>query len=106
MSTALQEMFIEQLGVSLLHAKERLASRHNRELDQLVGRLERIRSSFEEEQAYANAPARRSPRSPPKPCFQNPDSPTQTWSGRGRRPNWIKAQLESGRHLNEFRIRP
>ena len=34
--------------------------------------------------------------------YANPDNPEQTWSGRGRRPQWINEALESGRTLEEF----
>jgi len=36
--------------------------------------------------------------------FRNTANPTETWSGRGKRPNWLKAQLAAGRTLEEFRI--
>lgn len=31
--------------------------------------------------------------------YVNPENPQQTWSGRGRRPQWINDALESGRVL-------
>lgn len=31
---------------------------------------------------------------PPK--YANPDDPTQTWSGKGRRPEWFRKALERG----------
>ena len=34
--------------------------------------------------------------------YVNPDNPEQTWSGRGRRPQWINEALESGRTLEDF----
>jgi DNA-binding protein H-NS len=40
----------------------------------------------------------------PAPKFRNTENPAQTWAGRGKRPNWLKAQLAAGRHLDEFRI--
>ena len=35
--------------------------------------------------------------------FRNPADATKTWSGRGRRPEWIKALAEAGR-LEEARV--
>lgn len=29
--------------------------------------------------------------------YRNPADPNQTWSGRGKRPNWFKAALAAGR---------
>lgn len=40
------------------------------------------------------------------PRFRNPIEPFETWSGRGKRPRWLTAQLRSGKKLDDFRIRP
>lgn len=40
------------------------------------------------------------------PKFRNPSQPAQTWSGRGKQPRWLAAQLRSGKKLNDFLIRP
>jgi DNA-binding protein H-NS len=36
--------------------------------------------------------------------FQNPDNRSQTWTGLGKRPNWLVEKLESGAKLNDFKI--
>lgn len=36
--------------------------------------------------------------------FRNPENPNETWSGRGRRPQWFKAQLEAGRSEDDLRV--
>ena len=38
------------------------------------------------------------------PKYRNPDNPEQTWTGRGRRPDWIRAALEAGEDLSKFEI--
>jgi DNA-binding protein H-NS len=40
------------------------------------------------------------------PKYQNPAHPDETWSGRGRKPSWLTAQLRSGRKLDDFLIQP
>lgn len=35
-------------------------------------------------------------KSPVAPKYQNPENTDETWSGRGRRPKWFLAALESG----------
>ena len=37
-----------------------------------------------------------------KPKYRNPDDPSQTWSGRGRRPRWVVQSLEAGRTLDDL----
>lgn len=38
------------------------------------------------------------------PRYRNPENPDQTWTGKGRRPDWIKAAQESGEDLSKFEI--
>jgi len=36
--------------------------------------------------------------------YANPADATQTWTGRGRQPNWVKAALASGKSLETLAI--
>ncbi len=36
--------------------------------------------------------------------YANPDDRTQTWTGRGRKPNWLVARLKKGAKLDDFSI--
>jgi len=36
--------------------------------------------------------------------FRNPQDTSQTWSGRGRQPVWLRTALRRGAHLEQFRI--
>lgn len=38
--------------------------------------------------------------------FRNPDDPTQTWSGRGRRPRWFNDAEAAGRPLSDLEVAP
>ena len=40
------------------------------------------------------------------PKYQNPMDPAETWSGRGKQPRWLVAQLQSGKKLDNFLIAP
>jgi DNA-binding protein H-NS len=37
------------------------------------------------------------------PQYRNPQT-SETWSGRGKRPQWLVAAMKSGRKIEEFRI--
>lgn len=39
---------------------------------------------------------------PPK--YANPEDPTMTWTGRGRKPRWVQENLERGSNLEDFLI--
>lgn len=36
--------------------------------------------------------------------YRNPDNPSQSWTGRGRKPNWMLALIELGRDAAEFEV--
>lgn len=38
--------------------------------------------------------------------YQNPENPTQTWAGRGKRPVWLKEKLDEGYELSYFEVDP
>ena len=37
--------------------------------------------------------------------YVNPDDPTETWTGRGRKPRWLNAKLQEGAKLERFLIK-
>ncbi|MFA5952721.1 MAG: H-NS histone family protein [Hyphomicrobium sp.] len=37
--------------------------------------------------------------------YQNPDNPSETWTGRGRKPNWLVARLGKSGKLEQFLIK-
>jgi DNA-binding protein H-NS len=38
------------------------------------------------------------------PKYRNPDSPEETWAGRGLKPRWLAAALKTGKTLEDFSI--
>jgi DNA-binding protein H-NS len=46
----------------------------------------------------------RRPYPPVVPRFANPDDPSQVWSGRGKRPQWVTEKLASGQALEDLSI--
>jgi DNA-binding protein H-NS len=85
-----------------------LADKINAEKQQLEKRLAQlirpeqvIEASFTE-WGTDRPPRRKYPKVEPKYC--NPLVPSETWSGRGKRPRWLVAALEAGRTLEEFKI--
>lgn len=45
-----------------------------------------------------------SPRTSGEAKYANPDEPSMTWSGRGRRPRWVSEKIESGKSLDDMAI--
>ncbi|MDB5610874.1 MAG: histidinol phosphate phosphatase [Bradyrhizobium sp.] len=78
-----------------------------RELEERLAKLNRV--DIIREPGNANplsisdrAPRRKYPKVLPKYC--NPLSPSETWSGRGKRPRWLVAALKTGHKLDDFKI--
>jgi DNA-binding protein H-NS len=38
------------------------------------------------------------------PKYANPADPDQTWTGRGRKPNWVVAALEEGKTMEDLAL--
>jgi DNA-binding protein H-NS len=38
------------------------------------------------------------------PKYRNPSEPSETWSGRGKKPRWLAAALQTGHTIEEFVI--
>lgn len=41
---------------------------------------------------------------PGKAQFANPDDPSQTWTGKGRQPNWYRLAIENGTSADTLRV--
>jgi DNA-binding protein H-NS len=38
------------------------------------------------------------------PKYRNPDNPKETWTGHGRKPNWMLSAFGKGAKLDDFRV--
>jgi DNA-binding protein H-NS/nucleoside phosphorylase len=56
--------------------------------------------------AIEGTPRKRVRRSsiPSEPKYANPENPSQTWTGRGRQPGWVRELLASGKRLEDLEI--
>jgi DNA-binding protein H-NS len=93
----LHERIIEVLS-------ERLTS-EKRELETRLAKLRRDQRlpRWESDRRAEPRPAQRKlPAVSPK--YRNPEHPSETWSGRGKRPRWLTAALTAGRTIEEFII--
>jgi DNA-binding protein H-NS len=84
----------------------RIAS-EKRELEKRLAVLNRDRDVIEGGDAPPSYNAsgkvrRKYPRVFPK--YRNPQTPSETWSGRGKQPRWLTAAIKAGRKIEDFRI--
>ena len=100
----------------------RLAAALTAEKSVLENRLRRLQRGIETQHATDDAKSsdakssgakssgakssmERRPYPPVVPKYRNPDRPSETWAGRGKKPRWLAAQLKSGKRIDDFRIR-
>jgi DNA-binding protein H-NS len=86
---ALYEMVTAELDSKIATELEVLETR----LRQL-GAVERDRELRQAKRPYPKVPAK----------YRNPENDRETWSGRGKQPRWLAAELRSGKRLTDFLI--
>jgi DNA-binding protein H-NS len=75
-----------------------LSTKMEAEKQELERRLARLRGVTEND---SNA---RRPYPKVHPKYRNPERPSETWSGRGKQPHWVSAQLKSGKKFDQLLI--
>jgi DNA-binding protein H-NS len=90
----------------------RLAAALTAEKSVLENRLRRLQRGTETQPAAhaakssdAKSSTQRRPYPAVVPKYRNPERPSETWAGRGKKPRWLAAQLKSGKRIDDFRIR-
>lgn len=77
-----------------------------RELEKRLAQLRRERETHQISSEDGGQIVARERRHYPRvvPKYKNPNEPFETWSGRGKQPRWLAAELKSGRSIEEFAI--
>jgi len=96
---AFESMSLDELW----NLHEQVISTLARRIAQQTAKLEeRLRRLAINDAISSDKPRRPYPKVLPK--YHNPKNPTQKWSGRGKQPHWVRAQLKAGKKLDHFRI--
>jgi DNA-binding protein H-NS len=78
------------------------------EMRELERRIDRLNATMDihqrDDTSSKSAVRQRRPYPAVLPKYRNLSPPFQTWSGRGRQPRWLSAQLDLGKRLEDFRI--
>lgn len=77
-----------------------------RELEKRLAKLNQADPSLVEGRGHdlrKHPPRRKYPKVRPK--YSNPLEPSETWSGRGKKPRWLVLSLQEGHTLEEFEIK-
>jgi DNA-binding protein H-NS len=105
----LDAMSVDELWTLHEQLADILTARISEEKSELEKRLRRLGREFGDRPIdIDNSKSGRERRPYPRvmPKYFNPSKPSETWSGRGKTPRWLKTQLEIGRNVEDFKISP
>ena len=83
---------------------DELWSLHEQVISALVRGIAEEKAKLEERLRKLDPNRARRPYPKVLPKYQNPRNPAERWSGRGKQPHWVRAQLKAGRKLEHFLI--
>jgi DNA-binding protein H-NS len=100
MSMALKSMSIEKLVALKGQVEAALSSKvleQRRALESHLSKLGRFQVGKTTSKAARGSRA-------VAPKYRNPETPAETWAGRGLKPRWLAAAIKSGKKLEDFLI--
>jgi DNA-binding protein H-NS len=93
----LARMSLEELWLLHERLSTILATKLDAERNELERRLAKLNGH--------NQPTKtRRPYPKVQPKYRNPNRPSESWSGRGKQPRWVAAQLRSGKKVDDLLI--
>lgn len=100
----LEKMSLEELKKLRKRVDKAIESFEDRKKAEAVKKLEEMARDFgfSLHEIVDAAPTRK--RKAAEPKYANPQDPSQTWTGRGRKPRWMVAALERGVSLEKMTI--
>lgn len=72
--------------------------------DQIVAIADGLGFSIEELLELGEQKRKKTTRKTVEPRYRNKNNPEDTWTGRGKQPRWLVAELEKGAKLEDFLI--
>ena len=104
--TDLEEMSVKELVDLHAKVKAAIADRHVTERAELKAKMVQLAAdsglSLEEVLGLRKG---RAAKGPSVAKFRNPDDANDTWTGRGRKPNWLVERLKKrGTSMEDFKI--
>ncbi|SHH92154.1 H-NS family nucleoid-associated regulatory protein [Marivita hallyeonensis] len=104
MAVNLDKMSKDELKKLIKDAEKALKSLETRRLAEAKKAAETAAKEygFSLDELLGGSPKKKGAKSAPK--YANPADASQTWTGRGRKPNWVNDALKSGKSLDDLAI--
>lgn len=109
MAVDLNNLSIEELEAVIAEARELVERKREQAVARARADIERIAASTGYSLEDLLGMGKPRPRTPARKTvaakYRNPRDPSQSWSGRGKRPRWLQEQLEQGGRLESFLVK-
>lgn len=104
----ISQLSVEELKRLQEQAEALIASKKDEAIEdayqQIVAIAEKLGLSIEQILEYGATKRKKTVRKAVEPRYRSKANPTDTWTGRGKQPRWLVAELDGGAQLEDFLI--
>ena len=108
MKPDISKVSVEELRRLQVEAEALIVSKKDQAIedayDQIVAIADGLGFSIEELLELGEQKRKKTTRKAVEPRYRNKNNPEDTWTGRGKQPRWLVAELEKGAKLEDFLI--
>jgi len=108
MKIDLKKLTRKELDKLASDVEKQLERLRKKDLKKLRQEMEKLASAhgvtIEEAMAMAPAPKKAGPKTKSTPKYANPADKSQTWTGKGRKPEWFKSAIAAGQNPDSMAI--
>lgn len=108
MKPDISDLSVEDLKRLQAEAEALIASKKDQAIEdaynQIIAIAENIGYSVEELLELGEQKRKKTTRKAVEPRYRNKNNAEETWTGRGKQPRWLVAELEKGAKLEDFLI--
>lgn len=104
----ISNLSVEELKRLQAEAELLIASKKDQAIEdaytQIMAIADNVGLSIEQILEFGTQKRKKSTRKAVEPRYRNKNNPSETWTGRGKQPRWLVAELEKGAKLDDFLI--
>ena len=108
MKPDISELSVDELKRLQEEAEALIASKKDQAIEdaynQILAVAEAVGFTVEELLEYGEQKRKKTTRKAVEPRYRNKNNPEETWTGRGKQPNWLTKELAAGAKLEDFLI--
>jgi DNA-binding protein H-NS len=104
----ISNLSVEELKRLQIEAEALIASKKDQAVEdayqQILEIADKVVLTIEQILEFGATKRKKSTRKSVEPRYRSKKNPSETWTGRGKQPRWLVAELESGAKLEDFLI--